>query len=67
VAYAGISADGQPVTGRSAMGWQMYRTWNDDLRAFRDPGNARIKALQILKRQYIKRLDLSELPDPRSQ
>ena len=38
-----------------------------DLKAFRDPSNARIKALQILKRQYIKRLDLSELPDPKGQ
>ena len=67
VAYAGIASDGQPVTGRSAMARQMYRTWTADLKAFRDPGNARVKALQILKRQYIKRLDLSELPDPKGR
>lgn len=61
IAYAGVDADGSPVTGRGSMANAMALSWKKDLRDFRDPSEALWKVLQIYKRQFIKTLDMSLL------
>ncbi|MCO6180919.1 glycosyltransferase family 2 protein [Ciceribacter sp. RN22] len=63
LAYAGITADGQAVAGQIAMGWRMLRSWRSDMSSFRDRRLARRKTAQVLKRQLIRRLDLSLLDE----
>lgn len=61
IAYAGLTAAGQPVTGRLAMGLRMCRAWWADRRAFRDPKEAFWGIVKIGRRQLIKRLETSPL------
>ncbi|MDO1580721.1 hypothetical protein [Rhizobium oryzicola] len=61
VAYAAIAADGTPVTGRYRIGRKMVAYWLENLTAFRDRGEAWRKAIQILKRQYVKKVEMTIL------
>lgn len=65
LAYAGITIDGSRIDRQIAMGWAMFRAWVPDLGSFRNPVLAFKKSLQVLKRQYIKRLELDLLNDGR--
>ena len=62
LAYAGIAADGTPVTGTLAMGRRMAASWRADLGAFADPVRARRQLAKSRRRHLIRQLDLSPLP-----
>lgn len=61
IAYAGVTSEGLPVTGRASMANAMALSWKKDLTEFRDPREAFWKMMQIYKRQFIKTLDMSPL------
>ncbi len=61
IAYAGVKADGSPITGSSSMANAMALSWEKYLREFRAPREALGKMLQVYKRQFIKTLDMSPL------
>ncbi len=63
VAYAAIAADGTPMTGRYRIGRKMVAHWLENLAAFRDRGEAWRKAIQILKRQCLKKLEMTVLKE----
>ena len=59
LAFAGLTLEGEPVTGMTRMGYRMYRDWTADLPSFSDMRLARSKALQVFKRQIIRKIDWS--------
>jgi hypothetical protein len=61
IAYAGVKADGSPITGRSSMANATTLSWKKDIREFRARREALGKMLQVYKRQFIKTLDMSPL------
>ncbi|TMV05663.1 hypothetical protein FGK63_16615 [Ruegeria sediminis] len=64
LAYAGLTTDGEAVTGMVRMGYRMYRDWTSDLPSFADARLARSKALQVFKRQIIRNIDWSGIEQP---
>lgn len=62
LAYAGIAAEGTPVTGTRAMGRRMGASWQADLAGFADPVRARKQLAKLRRRHLLRSLDLSPVP-----
>lgn len=64
LAYGGISSDGTRIEGRLRMALGMREGYLSALDQFRDPGQAKVKTRQLLKRQLIKRMSLAPITLP---
>jgi hypothetical protein len=61
LSFAGILDNGEPVTGRIAMGARMCSIWWRDRHAFRDPREALHGIAKVTRRQFTKALEISTL------
>lgn len=64
LSYAGVLDDGQLVLGLRAMGIRMTRAWWLDRRSFRNARRARSGMARLLRRQFLRPLDMTPLEPP---